>query len=80
MHHALALLMMELRASRWPPCGTIPDIQVILFQIVLASGKIINAKASKYADLHKFLKGGNNNFGIVDRFDCKTFEQGSGED
>lgn len=45
-------------------------------QIVLASGKIINANTSKYADLHKASKGGNNNFGIVTRFDYRTFEQG----
>ncbi|MCJ1268116.1 hypothetical protein MMC22_008002, partial [Lobaria immixta] len=46
------------------------------FEIVLASGKIVNASASKYPDLYKALKGGNNNFGVVTRFDFKTFEQG----
>lgn len=49
---------------------------LILIQIILASGKILNASASKYPDPHKALKGGNNNFGIVTRFDCQTFEQG----
>lgn len=36
----------------------------------------MNANASNNADLHRALKGGNNNFGIVTRFDYKTFEQG----
>lgn len=45
-------------------------------QIVLASGEVLTVNASKYADLHKALKGGNNNVGIVTRFDFKTFEQG----
>lgn len=52
------------------------ETQLIRFKIVLASGKIVNASASKYPDLYKALKGGNNNFGVVARFDFKTFEQG----
>ena len=45
-------------------------------QIVLASGQIVNANAQSYSDLFKALKGGTNNFGIVTRFDLKTFQQG----
>lgn len=49
---------------------------LILPQIVLASGHVVNANAFDHADLYKALKGGGNNFGIVTRFDLKTFEQG----
>lgn len=49
---------------------------LILSQIVLASGRIVNANASNHADLHKALKGGGNNFGIVTQFDLKTFKKG----
>lgn len=45
-------------------------------QIVLASGEIVNANAYYHSDLFKALKGGTNNFGVVTRFDLKTFEQG----
>lgn len=46
-------------------------------QVVLGSGKVVNANASSYSDLYKALKGGGNNLGIVTRFDFKTFEQGN---
>lgn len=49
---------------------------LIRSQIVLSSGCIINANASNHAQLYRALKGGGNNFGIVIRFDLKTFEQG----
>ncbi|PWY90671.1 FAD-binding domain-containing protein [Aspergillus heteromorphus CBS 117.55] len=42
------------------------------FEIVLASGSIINANRTSHPDLHKALKGGSNNFGVVTRFDLKT--------
>lgn len=45
-------------------------------QVVLANGSIIEANRTSYADLHKALKGGINNFGIVTRFDLKAFPQG----
>lgn len=32
--------------------------------------------ANSYPDLFKSLKGGSNNFGVVTRFDLKTFRQG----
>jgi hypothetical protein len=44
-------------------------------QVVLSNGTIINASKKQNADLHKALKGGNNNFGIVTRFDLKVFPQ-----
>jgi hypothetical protein len=44
--------------------------------VVLSNGTIINANPSQNADLHKALKGGGNNFGIVTRFDIRAFRQG----
>lgn len=46
------------------------------FQIVLANGTITDANATFNSDLFVALKGGTNNFGIVTRFDIKTFSQG----
>ena len=36
----------------------------------------MNANAESHSDLFKALKGGLNNFGVVTRFDLKTFPQG----
>ena len=47
-----------------------------LLQVVLGSGKIVNANSYDHPSLFRALKGGTNNFGIVTRFDLKTFEQG----
>ena len=41
-------------------------------EVVLASGKIVNANSSSNSDLFTALKGGVNNFGIVTRYDLKT--------
>lgn len=49
---------------------------VLNFEVVLASGKTVNANADENPDLYRALKGGSNNFGIVTRFDLKTFRQG----
>lgn len=49
---------------------------LIRHQVVLASGAVVNANAYDYSDLFKALKGGTNNFGVVTRFDFKTFKQG----
>ncbi|KAL8805526.1 MAG: hypothetical protein Q9182_001895 [Xanthomendoza sp. 2 TL-2023] len=49
---------------------------VINYELVLPFGKIINVNASSSPDLFKALKGGSNNFGVVTRFDFKTFESG----
>lgn len=46
---------------------------VVSFQVVLASGAIIDANSKTNPDLFKALKGSSNNFGIVTRFDMKTF-------
>jgi hypothetical protein len=45
-------------------------------QIVLASGKVVNANSKTNADLWQVLKGGSNNFGIVTRIDLTAFESG----
>ena len=47
-------------------------------QVVLSSGKIVNANPTTNADLFKALKGGSNNFGIVTRFDLRVVPQGLG--
>ncbi|KAI1079260.1 FAD-binding domain-containing protein [Whalleya microplaca] len=47
---------------------------VVNYEVVLASGEIINANANENADLFKALKGGSANFGIVTRFDLQAFE------
>lgn len=44
------------------------------FQVVLSSGDIIDANNQTNSDLFSALKGGNNNFGIVTRFDLMAFE------
>lgn len=46
------------------------------FEVVLASGETINANASENANLWRALRGGGNNFGVVTRFDLRTFPQG----
>jgi hypothetical protein len=52
-------------------CDTIVNLEV-----VLASGAIVNANSTSHPELFQALKGGQNNFGIVTRFDLKTFPQG----
>lgn len=47
---------------------------VVNFEVVLASGKIINANSVTHADLHKALKGGSSNFGILTRIDMQTVD------
>ncbi|KAF1828989.1 FAD binding domain-containing protein [Decorospora gaudefroyi] len=49
---------------------------VVNFEVVLASGRIVNANATSHVDLFAALKGGQNNFGIVTRFDLKTLPAG----
>lgn len=46
------------------------------FELVLASGETVNANASENADLWRALRGGGNNFGVVTRYDLRTFPQG----
>ncbi|KAJ4983181.1 6-hydroxy-D-nicotine oxidase [Stagonosporopsis vannaccii] len=48
------------------------------FEVVLASGDVINANATNNSDLFQVLKGGSGaNFGIVTRFDIQAFEAGN---
>ena len=46
------------------------------FEVVLASGEVVNININKHRDLWTALKGGSNNFGVVTRFDLRTFVQG----
>jgi FAD/FMN-containing dehydrogenase len=43
------------------------------FEVVTASGIIVTASAKSYPDLYWALRGGGNNFGIVTRFNFRTF-------
>jgi FAD/FMN-containing dehydrogenase len=43
------------------------------YQVVLANSTIVNANAHVNSDLFWALKGGSSNYGIVTRFDIKTF-------
>jgi len=43
------------------------------YEVVLASGDIINVNKTSYPDLFVALKGGGSNFGIVTRFDVDAF-------
>lgn len=47
---------------------------MVNYEVVLANGDIVNANAETNKDLWTSLKGGGNNFGIVTRFDLRTFE------
>ncbi|KAH9878814.1 hypothetical protein J1614_002248 [Plenodomus biglobosus] len=49
---------------------------VVNFEVVLSNGTTVDANATSHADLFTALKGGQNNFGIVTRFDLRTFSQG----
>ncbi|CAI7653218.1 unnamed protein product [Penicillium pancosmium] len=46
---------------------------VVNFEVVLADGRIVQANSSSNKDLFWALKGGSQNFGIVTRYDMKTF-------
>lgn len=49
---------------------------VVNYEVVLASGEVVNASAEENSDLWTALRGGGNNFGIVTSFDFRTFPQG----
>ncbi|KFZ10746.1 hypothetical protein V502_07954 [Pseudogymnoascus sp. VKM F-4520 (FW-2644)] len=49
---------------------------VVNFEVVLGNGTLVNANRTSHPDLFRALKGGGNNFGVVTRFDLKTFPQG----
>ena len=47
---------------------------VLSYEVVLADGRIVTADAkNEYQDLHRALKGGSGNFGIVTNFKMQTF-------
>ncbi|KAL7622492.1 hypothetical protein AAE478_007999 [Parahypoxylon ruwenzoriense] len=49
---------------------------VISYEVVLASGEILNVDSNTNTDLFWALRGGGGNFGIVTQFVFNTFEQG----
>jgi FAD/FMN-containing dehydrogenase len=49
---------------------------VVNFEVVLASGEIVDANSTANADLWRALKGGGSNFGIVTRFDMTVVPTG----
>lgn len=42
------------------------------FEVVLASGEVVNANATDNSDLFQALKGGSSNFGVVTHIDLET--------
>ncbi|KAH8586118.1 hypothetical protein B0O99DRAFT_695797 [Bisporella sp. PMI_857] len=54
--------------------GFVSD-NVVNYEVVLASGAIVNANAKEHSDLWIALRGGSNNFGVVTRYDFETFKQ-----
>ncbi|OAL43971.1 FAD binding domain-containing protein [Pyrenochaeta sp. DS3sAY3a] len=46
------------------------------FEVVTASGIIVTTSATVFPDLYWALRGGGNNFGIVTKFNMKTFVHG----
>ncbi|KAH8893881.1 FAD binding domain-containing protein [Thozetella sp. PMI_491] len=57
--------------------GTAAD-DMVNFEVVLGNGTVVNANANENADLFRALKGGGNNFGVVTRFDMRTFAAAPG--
>lgn len=45
------------------------------YEVVVASGEILDVNLESYPDLYWALRGGGNNFGVVTRFDLETFPQ-----
>ncbi|KAK1500528.1 FAD binding domain-containing protein [Colletotrichum tamarilloi] len=56
---------------------TIPDGRMfgIEFEVVMASGEIVNASTTPNPDLYWALRGGGSNFGVVTKFKFNTFPQ-----
>lgn len=46
---------------------------IIGYELVIGDGSILDVSADSHPDLFWALKGGNNNFGVITRFDMKTF-------
>ncbi|KAK8121559.1 hypothetical protein PG999_005679 [Apiospora kogelbergensis] len=49
---------------------------VVNYEVVLASSKVVNSNQNENSDLFVALRGGGNNLGIVTRLDLRTFKQG----
>jgi FAD/FMN-containing dehydrogenase len=49
---------------------------VVNYEMVTAKGEVINANKTSHPDLFWALKGGGSNFGIVTRFDVRTYPSG----
>ncbi|RDW67443.1 FAD-binding oxidoreductase [Aspergillus mulundensis] len=47
---------------------------IVNYEVVLASGRIVNANNATNVELFKALKGGSNNFGIVTKYDLKAID------
>ena len=58
-----------------PRYGFVCD-NVLNFEVVLASGQIVNANSASNPDLWRALRGGSNNFGVVTAFTMRSFDQG----
>jgi len=56
-----------------PAVGWVVD-NVLNYEIVLATGEIVNANETSNPDLFKALKGGSSNFGIVTQVDVAAFD------
>ncbi|PTB65129.1 FAD-binding domain-containing protein [Trichoderma citrinoviride] len=50
---------------------------VVEHEVVLGNGTLVNVSATSHPDLYRALKGGGNNFGVVTRYELKTFPQGN---
>ncbi|KAI0382241.1 6-hydroxy-D-nicotine oxidase [Hypomontagnella monticulosa] len=59
--------------SAFPNLHGMAADSVVNFEVVLADSTIINANANENVELHRSLKGGGSNFGIVTRFDIQTY-------
>ncbi|KAI0386963.1 putative FAD-binding oxidoreductase [Hypomontagnella monticulosa] len=46
---------------------------IVSYEVVLADGRIVEASVNSNSDLFWGLKGGGNNFGIVTKFEAKTY-------
>ncbi|KAI8629549.1 FAD-binding domain-containing protein [Xylariaceae sp. FL1651] len=51
-------------------------LDVVNYEVVLASGAIVDANINENTDLWRALRGGVNYFGVITRFDMRTFKQG----
>lgn len=49
---------------------------VLSYEVVTATGQIINVSETSYPDLYWSLRGGGNNFGIVTQFNVRAIPQG----